>query len=550
VPSFEEHRDAGRRACAARDWSTARGSFAAADALGRLDAADLEAWGLAAVLTGHDEESEAVRERAHHAYLAAGDVPAAARVAFWLALALVTLRREVARGGGWFARMAGVVADAGITDSVWDGYQLLTAGMQAVFSNEFAAALDLLQRARSIGDRFADLNLRVLATNGHGQARVASGDLAGGLAELDEAMVLATTGPASPQAVGLVSCAVLTACHDCMDVQRSLEWTRVLSRWCDEQPGLVPYRGQCTIHRCELLQLRGEWDGASDEVGRALDRLAAYPKDNSAGMAHYQRGELCRVRGDFAGAEDAYREALRYGHDPQPGLALLRLAQGRAESAVVSVRRALDEVQRKSARTRLLWAGVEIGLAARQPDLARTCAAELAELAACGDRPLLSAVAAFARGTLELADGRPQQALGALREALTGWLAIGAPYEAARCRLLVAQACRTLGDAETAELELAAARATFAALCDPAEVQRLLASGAKPPTAAGMPGGLTAREVEVLRLVATGASNRDIAETLFLSEKTVARHVANIFSKIDVSSRAAATAYAYAQRLA
>lgn len=546
---FEADRDSARDAFNRRAWSQAHAHFTAADLQGALGAADLESWGLAAVLTGHDADSETIRERAHYAYLAEGDVNGAARVAFWLGLALLTLRGEVARSGGWFARMTSVVADAGITDSVWRGYELLRAGMEAVFAGDPATAMTLLGQAIAVAQRFDDADLRLLARNGHGQARVAAGDTSGGLAELDEVMVLATTTDAAPQAVGLVSCAVINACHECMDLRRSLEWTQVLTQWCAEQPGLVPFRGQCTVHRSELLQLRGRWDGAMEEIAQVLAQLTDHPTDHSAGMAHYQHGELCRVRGDFPAAEQAYREALRHGHDPQPGFALLRRAQGRADSAVLAVRRALDEANRQPARTGLLWAGVETGLAAGQVEFARACAGELAEFAAGVDSVLLRSVEAVARGSIALADGRPQQALTALREALAGWMEIPAPYEAARARVLLAQACRTLGDDETAELELAAARSTVAGLCADDEADRLMAAVIPPSVSGPTPAGLTAREVEVLRLVATGASNRDIARTLFLSEKTVARHVANIFTKIEVTSRSAATAYAYAQRL-
>jgi len=550
---FGEQLAAARRAHEQGEWLAARAAFAAADAAGELGPADLEAWGLASVLTGHHVESEDVRERAHYAYLDAGDPEGAARVAFWLGLALFTLRGEPARAGGWFGRMTRVIGDAGLGDRVWHGYELVNAGMRAFFSGDPAAARALHERALAVAERFGDRDLRVLAGNGHGQSRVSLGELAEGLAELDETMVLATTGDVSPQAVGLVSCAVINACVECMDVRRTAEWTDALSRWCDRQQGLVPYQGQCAVHRAELQQLRGRWDGALREIHGVLAHVAEYPTDHSAGMAHYQHGELCRVRGDLAGAEEAYREALRHGRDPQPGLALLRLAQGRSAPALVAVRRALDEAHhRKWAQTHLLAAGVECALAAGDGEFARHCADQLAELAAEVDSPLLSAVEASARGAVALAEGRAQPAGAALREALRHWLAMDATYDAACCRIRMAQACRLLGDDESAGLELEAAGATLVRLCGEAEAARLVAAlvPSLDRPAGGGPRGLTPRELEVLRLVATGASNRKIAEALFLSEKTVARHVANIFAKIDVSSRAAATAYAHAQRLA
>jgi len=547
---FEDARDEARDALARQAWGEARAAYAAADAAGELSPAELEEWGLAAVLTGEYVESEGVRERAHYAHLDAGDVDGAARVAFWLGLALVTLRGEMARGGGWFARMGRVLADAGITDSVWAGHDLVTAGMRAFFAGQPELALGLHERALAVADRFADTDLRVLAGNGHGQALIACGELATGLAELDETMVLATTGSAHPQAVGLVCCAVINACVECMDVRRTAEWTDALTRWCDPQQGLVPFQGQCAVHRVELHQLRGRWDGAQDELRNVLAHVERHPSDHSAGMAYYQHGELCRVRGDHAGAEAAYREALRHGRDPQPGLALVRLAQGRPGPALQAIRRALDEPHvRRVARTHLLAAGVECGLAAGELEFARGCADELAGFAAGTDSALLAAVAAGAQGSLALAERRPGPAATALREALGRWFALDAPYDAAGCRIRIAQACRLLGDEETAELELDAARLALLPLCGPDETQRLLA-GRIPEGPRGGAAGLTARELEVLRLLATGASNRGIAEALVLSDKTVARHVANIFAKIGVSSRAAATAYAHERRLA
>jgi DNA-binding CsgD family transcriptional regulator len=265
-------------------------------------------------------------------------------------------------------------------------------------------------------------------------------------------------------------------------------------------------------------------------------------------MTRYQRGELHRLSGDYDAAEAAYQHALRVGHDPQPGLALLRLAQGRTDAAVAAVRRALDEVSRASLRLRLLPAAVEIMLAAGELDAARAAVAELDAAAAERAAPLLVAAARQAGGALELGCGAAADALPRLRDAWSAWQEIPAPYEAARCRVLIALACRALGDEDTAALELQAARWVFEQLGARPELARVDRLGAR-PAAGDRPGGLTLREVEVLRAVATGATNRAIAGQLFLSEKTVARHVANIFTKLDVTSRAAATAFAYEHEL-
>ncbi|WP_033289231.1 helix-turn-helix transcriptional regulator [Amycolatopsis jejuensis] len=531
---------AARAAFIERRWRAAGDLYAQADPAG---ADDLERWGLAALLIGRDGESDAARERAHHAYRRAGRVEDACRAAFWLGLAL-TLRGEHARGAGWFARVR-TVLDEHPGDSVWHGFLLVPRGMEAFFKGDLPTALDHADQAVAFSERYRNPDLAVLAHNARGQALVGSGEVELGLAELDEVMVLVTTAEdVSPQLTGLVYCAVIETCRDAFDVRRGREWTAALSRWCAAQPDLVPYRGQCTVHRAEILRLTGSWTEAATEIDHAETRA----EDPATGMALYQRGELHRLRGDFAASEAAYEAALQVGHDPQPGLGLLRVAQNRVDVALAAVRRALDEVSRSSLRLRLLPSYVEIALAGGDGKAARTAAEELQAAANHRAAPLLQAAALHASGAVDLADD-PAKALTILRKAWAAWQDIPAPYDAARCRVLIALACRSLGDDDTAELELLAARWVFdqlGAVPDVAAVDRLAARPAADPR----PGGLTLREVEVLRAVATGATNRSIAQTLFLSEKTVARHVANIFRKLGVTSRSAATAFAYRHDLA
>ncbi|MEU9394489.1 LuxR C-terminal-related transcriptional regulator [Streptomyces sp. NPDC048324] len=539
--------EAARAAYAQHRWGAARDLFAAA-AGGDLTAVDLERWGLAAFLTGHDAESDAARERAHHAYAGAGDVDGACRLAYWLALAL-TLRGEAARGGGWFGRVRSVLDAHSVTDSVWAGFLLVPRAMAAFFGNELPTALAVAEQAIEYAGRFSDADLAVLAHNAHGQALVGRGDVEAGLSELDEVMVRVTTAAdVSPQLVGLVYCAVINTCRDVFDIHRSREWTSALSRWCAAQPDLVPYRGQCTVHRAEILQLTGSWPDADAEVARARVQAEALTHDPATGMALYQHGELLRLRGDFAAAETAYQAALRVGHDPQPGFALLRLAERRTGAALAAIRRAVDEASRPSLRVRMLPAYVEIALAADDVDAARRAAEELVEVSGRRSAPLLDAAAQQAIGAVRLAEGDPAAALPCLRRACSLAQAIPAPYDAARCRTLIALACRALGDHENAELEFGAARWIFEQLGAVPEIGRMDRLTRRSDVPA-RPGGLTLREVEVLRAVATGATNRAIAEAMFLSEKTVARHVANIFTKLGLSSRAAATAFAYEHHL-
>ncbi|MFD8305016.1 LuxR C-terminal-related transcriptional regulator [Streptomyces sp. NPDC059690] len=539
--------EAARTEYAQRRWGAARGLFASA-ASADLTAADLERWGLAAFLTGHDAESDTARERAHHAYARAGDVNGACRTAYWLALAL-TLRGEAARGGGWFGRVRSVLDAHTVTDSVWTGFLLVPRAMAAFFADDLPTALSAAEQAIGYAGRFGDPDLAVLAHNAHGQALVGSGAVEAGLSELDEVMVHVTTAEdVSPQLVGLVYCAVINTCRDVFDVRRSREWTSALSRWCAAQPDLVPYRGQCTVHRAEILQLTGSWPEADAEVARACAQAETLTRDPATGMALYQRGELLRLRGDLVAAEAAYQAAIRVGHDPQPGFALLRLAERRTGAARGAIRRALDEASRPSLRARLLPAYVEIALAADDVEAARRAAEELLEVSGRQSAPLLDAAAQQAIGAVRLAESDPSAALPCLRRARSLAQAIPAPYDEARCRTLIALACRALGDHDSAELEFGAARWAFEQLGAVPEVERMdgLARRSAPPA---RPGRLTLREVEVLRAVATGATNRAIAEAMFLSEKTVARHVANIFTKLDLSSRAAATAFAYEHHL-
>jgi DNA-binding CsgD family transcriptional regulator len=528
-----------------RRWAAAYEQLCLADASASLAPADRELLGLAAFLTGRDTESDRARERAYVDHLAGGDPESAARSAFWLALSL-TLRGDGVRGGGWFGKAQRALDDAGAADSVWRGYLLVPSAIQALFGGDPQGALPIAEQAIDVARRYADLDLHVLALHGHGQALVAAGDVPGGLAEIDEVLVTVTGETVYPQVAGIIYCAAIETCRDQLDLRRSTEWTTELSRWCADQPGLVPFRGQCLVHRAEILALHGSWPDAQDAAERACAWLGSPRSEPAEGLALYQQGELHRLRGEDARAEEFYRRASRLGHDPQPGLALLRLAQGDPAVALAALRRALVEGGELRSRTRLLPAYVEAAVAVGDVAVARGAADELAVAAAEQQAPLLGAIALHAEGIVLLGEARYGEALAVLRQAWHAWQELGVPYEAARARVLIAEACRGAGDDDSAELETAAARWSFEQLGAAADLRRLDGHRGAGYQA---PGGLTLREQQVLRLVATGATNRAVAGELFLSEKTVARHVANIFLKLGVSSRSAATAYAYEHHL-
>ena len=536
----------GREAVRRQAWAEAFDHLAAADEHDALAPDDLERLATAAFLSGKDTESAEAWARAHSDRLERGEIERAARCAFWLGFCLVS-KGEQARAGGWFGRARRLLQGSD-RDCVEQGYLLVPTALGDLAKGEAAKARDEFREAAETGDRFDDADLSALGRLGSGQALIRLGEIEPGVALLDEAMAAAEAGDLSPIVVGTVYCAVIETCHEIFDLRRAVEWTDALTRWCEAQPQLAPYRGQCLARRAEILELQGAWPDALDEVRRACERLAGPPGEPAAGLAFYRRGELHRLRGEYAEAERAYAEAARWGREPQPGLALLRLRQNEIEAAAASIRRVVDETEDRPTRCRVLPAHVRIMLAAADLPAARESAAELTELSAALDTPFLAALADQARGSVELAAGNVSEALDALRAASASWKKLQVPYEAARARLLIALACRELGDEDTAGVELDAAKSAFRDLGARPDVERV-ESLAPTTSAPADRHGLTPRELEVLRQIATGDTNRAIAEALSISERTVERHVSNIFHKLNVPTRSAATAYAYQHEL-
>jgi DNA-binding CsgD family transcriptional regulator len=541
VPELELARD--RYAEGA--WAAAYQALCSADRVAPLSAEDVERLATAAYLIGRDDEYLQLLERAHQVHLALGEHTRASRCAFWLGLRLM-FRGESARGNGWLCRAERVLAQVG-RDCVERGYLLLPAAQSSLDAGDGVTAYHGALEAAAIGERFSEADLVATAVHLQGRARIEQGRVPEGLSLLDEAMIAVTARELSPIVTGLIYCSVIEGCHDVHALDRAHEWTEALHRWCEAQPEMVSFTGVCRAHRAEIMQMHGSWSEALDEARRAVERCSGV-NEHSTAAALYQAGELHRLRGDFDAAEDAYGGASQRGWEPQPGLALLRLAQGRGDAAMAAIRRVAAASKKPSERIRLLPAYVEIMLATGDVAEAQRASAELAELAERLQTRVASTLAAQALAAVELAQGNAAFAIPLLRGAFRCWQEIDAPYRAARTRLLLADACRAFGDDEGAESELAAARATFEQLGAKPDLAKLEAL--RRPVTSSRPHGLTPREVEVLRWVATGKGNKEISSRLHLSEKTIERHLSSIFNKLGVESRAAATAYAYKHALA
>jgi DNA-binding CsgD family transcriptional regulator/tetratricopeptide (TPR) repeat protein len=535
--------DDARAAFERHDWSETHRLLAGVP-VDELSADDLDRFAAAAYLTGREETACELWARAHRDCVRTDRVELAARFGLRLAQAM-GFKGDIGRSAGWVERVRRLLDDAGV-DCVELGYLAHAAAFCRIFGEgDFAGAHELFVQAGTIGARYRDRELVTLARIGEGRMLVYLGSLVEGVALLDEAMIAVEAREISPIAVGDAYCTVIDACTEIFDMSRCGAWTESFSRWCDEHTDLVLYRGNCLLHRAQVLYMLGDWSDAAEAARSACARLAQPINSLTLGGAHYVEGELHRLRGEFDAAEASYRSANQYGCEPQPGLARMRLAQGRTDTAAASIQRVLDEAVDPIARARVLGAYAEIMLAAGDVSAARAAAEELTAVAAQLGSPFLRARAAHATGAALLAEGRHKEALQASRRALQQWTELEAPHEAALTRVVTAEACAAVGDAEGAELAKSAARFAFEHLGAVPDLAQLDADDLP-----DRPDGLTSRELEVLRVLAQGKTNRVIAQNLFISEKTVASHVSHIFTKLGVSSRAAATAYAYDHDLA
>jgi DNA-binding CsgD family transcriptional regulator len=520
------------------EWTAAYDAWSAAG-LSALSPGELDDFATVTELLGRHDECVAALQREFVLSQEAGDAARGVVSAFRLAMATGE-HGSPALAQGWTAR-AEELAHELEDDAVEHGWIAYLRMFRAIMSGDMPTATTHADVTVEIGRRHRDPNLTAMGLGGLGRIKLYAGQVPDGLARLDEAMVRVIAGECSAVIAGHVYCIAIEGCQEVSDFARMAEWTSALERWCAEQPGLLAFTGQCAVHRGQLLRQRGEWSSALNEFELAAVRYREAGSPPAAALSAYEAGEVLRLRGEHAAAEAAYERAADAGFEPQPGLALLWLAKGDRTAAVAAIERLQAEPGGPVQRCRLLPAAIEVLLADGQVDHAHELAKELSAIAeAFGCEPL-KAAAAEASGAVELSGGDAGGALPYLRKAQQMWARAEAPYERARARVLIGRALAAVGDHETSRRELEAARTTLRQLgARPAadQVDHLLAPEK-------LPSGLTAREAEVLRLVASGRSNAQIAAELVLSEKTVARHLSNIFTKLEVGSRTAATAYAF-----
>lgn len=536
----------GRGCYASGAWVEAHAAMSAADEAVALSGEDLELLARSAYMLGRDDDYVGALERAHEVYLDTDEPRRAVRCAFWIGHNML-FRGDMIRARGWFARAQRLLERDG-ADCVERGWMLIPAWLEQMARGEWQAGHDTAAKAAAIGERFGDSDLVWLARDEQARALVKKGDVEDGLRLLDEALVVATRGELSPVVTGIVFCNTIAFCSAAYEARHARVWTDALARWCDSQPEMVAHNGLCLLHRAEILRMRGAWADALVEAAGVAQRFTQGVLNQLAsGKAHYLQGEVHRLRGELAAAEAAYRNANRCGCEPQPGLALLRLAQKKHGAAAAAIRRAVGETTEPLERAALLPAYVEIMLGCGDVETARSASRQLDEIAERQGSSMLAAMSGYARAAVALAAEDAGSGLAAARRSAEAWRELGAPYEVARARTLIAAACTALGDDDTAAMELEAACEIFAELGAGADLKRVERRGLSGQRKDSY--GLTQRELEVLRLVATGKSNRDIAAELVISERTVARHLQNIFAKLRVSSRTAASAFAFEREL-
>ena len=536
---------AARAAIACADWQLAY-DLAAADDVAAADSAERQVlladacWWL-----GRLDECIRHREAAYRSYDELGDGRNAGQCAVWL-YEHYAFKARPAIASAWLRRARRALS--GDTECVEYGALALRESEVAHGRGELEVAADAAKGIIDLARRLRSTDLEAEALQTYARVLIDDGRAADGLAHLDEAMLFAIEGRLSPYATGKVYCSLISACEELGDLSRAAEWTDATSEWARDHP-FAFFPGICRVHRASALVWRGRLTLAEVEAEKACVELAGIHLPNAA-TAFAEVGDIRRRLGDLAGSEDAFARAEELCGRSCSGLALLRLAQGRVDAAIRVIDDCLhDTTWNRLARARVLPAHVQISIAAGALDTAKASADELDGIAADYDTPVLRATALTTRGRVLLAERQHRVAVTHLRDALSQWKSLDVPYEAATTGTLLGHALRESGDDEGANSAFKAAEAIFEQMGARLEARHTRESQTGSSTRSA-PCGLSAREVEVLRLVAAGNANKTIASELFLSEKTVSRHVSNIFAKIGVSSRASATAFAFEHGLA
>ncbi|MBO6719721.1 MAG: helix-turn-helix transcriptional regulator [Rhizobiaceae bacterium] len=523
-------------------WADAARLFQRADAESELEIDDLEALAWAAGVAADDTVMLAALERLYTLHAASDNHEQCARAAFWSGLRNIMIG-EIGLGTGWLQRAARH-AEKTAPDCVQRGYLLLPQVRMNRDRGAYDAAIEMADKAITIGEQGGDPDLVALAGSLKGGALFRLGRIDEAYVPIDEAMLLANSRRLSPVVTGVVYCEIVASCCRVLEMVRAREWTAILTDWCRRNPQAKAFNGVCQVHRAEVLQLEGNWSEAFAEAERAGRGLRGTAEQSAMASAAYRRGEILRLRGAFDKSDAEYRLAGEIGIDPQPGLALLRLAQGRRTEAAAAIRRALETAGDMPRKTALLPAATEIFIACGDLDQAERICSEMSDIAALFGTEILARVADQGLGSLALARGEFGRAVGELTRAMRFWSEFGAPYLVARLRADIARGYAGLGDSEAAGRELDAAAKAFEELGAAPDLARI--EGIRPRSKTAGTGALTERERQVLSMVAEGGTNREIADRLSLSPKTVNRHVENIFGKLGVSSRAAAVARALA----
>jgi DNA-binding CsgD family transcriptional regulator len=528
---------AARAALSRSAWAEALDLARTAGTTGLAEADRLDVVAEASWWLGRLDECIAAREEAYRRYDDLGARVPAGQCAVWL-WEHHQIKARAAIAGAWLRRARRALEDE--PDSLAYGALLLREAETHHGAGELDQATSLAEQALALGRRLGSADLEAEALQTIGRLLIDAGRLPEGLGHLDEAMLSAVEGRLSPYSTGKVHCSMISACEQLGDLRRAAEWTDATLRWSERHP-LAMWPGICRVHHASLLQQRGDWTAAEREARRACSELDGFHLPNVA-AGYVEVGEVRRRLGDLDGAEEAFDKAESLCGQQTAGLALVRLAQGRLDAATTIITRLLDEQSwNQLARGRLLPARVQIAVAAGDLGTAQEAAEELERIAAAFQSPALTAAALSARGRVQLAGGDAAAACATLQRALQQWHQLEVPYEVATTRLLLGHACRTCGDEEAAARSLEQAAEIFdrlGAVTDAAQLRLV-------PPPSRLPAGLTLREAEVLLLVTAGRTNRQVALDLHLSERTVARHLSNIFTKIGVTSRTAAAAFAH-----